>query len=76
MHGKLPYEKLIHKDEALRKMLLILPFPKYIFTNADIKHAERCLGLLGIRDCFKVPVLTRLLAIPLLLLFTARIISS
>jgi FMN phosphatase YigB (HAD superfamily) len=26
--------------------------PKYVFTNADRRHAERCLSLLGLADCF------------------------
>lgn len=33
-------------------MLLSLPLPKYVFTNADRTHAATCLRLLGIADCF------------------------
>lgn len=29
---------------------------KWIFTNADVRHAEAVLAVLGIRDCFKVRV--------------------
>lgn len=36
------------------QVLQLVPVPKWAFTNADIRHAERCLGLLGIRDCFEV----------------------
>ena len=35
-------------------MLQAVAVPKWVFTNADVKHAERCLDLLGIRDCFQV----------------------
>ncbi len=28
--------------------------PKWVFTNADRLHAERCLSLLGIADLFEV----------------------
>lgn len=39
-------------DPTLRALLDSIPLPKHIFTNADRKHAERCLDLLGIRSCF------------------------
>jgi hypothetical protein len=35
-------------------VLQAVPVPKWVFTNADVTHAERCLELLGIRDCFQV----------------------
>ena len=54
VHGKLPYGELIHKDPELRRILLSMPYPKLIFTNADIKHARRVLGILGIQDLFEV----------------------
>lgn len=42
----------LQPDPALRALLDSIPLPKHIFTNADRRHAERCLSLLGIRDCF------------------------
>lgn len=54
VHHSLPYEKYLKHDDALRKMLQQIPLPKYVFTNGDQKHAEICLRLLGISDCFKV----------------------
>jgi len=54
VHGSLPYERLLKKDEELRDLLSSIPMPKYVFTNADKKHAETCLRLLGIDDLFEV----------------------
>ena len=54
VHGRLPYSELLHSDDRLRDMLLSLDLPKYVFTNADRKHAQICLDLLGIADCFEV----------------------
>lgn len=54
VHGALPYHNLIHKDPELRQILKSLPYPKLIFTNADIKHAETVLRILGIGDLFEV----------------------
>lgn len=54
VHHALPYEKYLKKDDALRRLLQQIPLPKYVFTNGDRKHAEICLRLLGITDCFKV----------------------
>ena len=54
VHHALPYEKYLKKDDALRGLLQQIPLPKYVFTNGDQKHAEICLRLLGITDCFKV----------------------
>ena len=31
-----------------------MPGHKWVFTNGDRKHAERCLRLLGLDDCFEV----------------------
>ena len=31
-----------------------MPGRKWVFTNGDRKHAERCLRLLGLEDCFEV----------------------
>lgn len=52
VHGSLDYEKFLQPDPTLRALLDSIPLPKHIFTNADRKHAERCLDLLGIRSCF------------------------
>lgn len=40
-------------DPTLRALLLSIPLPKYVFTNADRAHAARCLALLGVADCFE-----------------------
>lgn len=52
VHGSLDYEKYLKPDPNLKQLLDKIPVPKYIFTNADIKHTERCLSILGISDCF------------------------
>ena len=54
VHGTLPYQELLKADPELRRILESLPQEKWIFTNADIRHTETCLGILGIRDLFKV----------------------
>jgi putative hydrolase of the HAD superfamily len=48
----LPLEKYIKPDPELRMILLSLPQRRWIFTNADDKHAARVLNILGIQDCF------------------------
>ncbi len=48
----LPLEKYIKPDPELRKILFSLPQRRWIFTNADDKHAGRVLNILGIQDCF------------------------
>lgn len=53
VHHSLPYSELLATDSELRSILQSIPYPKYILTNADMKHAEICLDILGIRDCFK-----------------------
>jgi len=53
VHHRLPYSKLLARDEALRDMLHSIKLPKLIFTNADQKHAAICLELLGLADCFQ-----------------------
>lgn len=42
------------RDPRLKQILDSIPVRKYVFTNADRRHAERCLQLLGITDCFEV----------------------
>ncbi len=54
VHGTLPYDRLLKRDNQLRKFLESIPLPKYIFTNADQKHAETCLDIMGVADLFKV----------------------
>ncbi len=54
MHGTLPYEELLRRDEPMRSLLQSIPLPKYVFTNADQAHADRCLRLMGIADLFEV----------------------
>jgi pyrimidine 5'-nucleotidase len=49
VHHTLPYAALLGPpDPGLRALLASLPQKKYIFTNADAKHAEICLELLGL----------------------------
>ena len=47
-----PVESCIHPDPDLRDALLHYPQPKIIFTNADIRHAERVLKAMQLSDCF------------------------
>ncbi len=54
VHHRLPYTKLLRRDDALRDMLQSISLPKFVFTNADKKHAQICLELLGIADLFQV----------------------
>lgn len=54
VHGTLPYSRLLKRDERMREFLLSIPLPKYIFTNADQKHANTCLDLMGVADLFQV----------------------
>ena len=54
MHGSLPYDELLHKDVKLIQMLKSIPLPKYIFTNADINHANTCLRIMGLEGLFAV----------------------
>ncbi len=48
----LPLEDYLQPDHRLRRALLSLPQPKWIFTNSWRRHAERTLELLGIADLF------------------------
>ncbi|KAK9842679.1 hypothetical protein WJX74_000570 [Apatococcus lobatus] len=56
VHGTLPYNELLPKDPALRKMLQSIELPKHIFTNADTRHAAICLDRMGIADCFQAVI--------------------
>jgi putative hydrolase of the HAD superfamily len=48
----IPLEKYVRPDPALHELLLGLPQKRWIFTNADVNHANRVLKILGISDCF------------------------
>lgn len=48
----LPLGAYLEADPELRALLLSLPQPKWILTNADANHARRVLGILGVTDCF------------------------
>jgi len=52
VHACLPYETYLKPDPGLGSMLNTIPVRKYVFTNADIRHAKKCLGILGLMDCF------------------------
>lgn len=43
----------LQPDPLLRKNLLSIPSPKWIFTNSDRDHARRVLNKLEISDCFE-----------------------
>lgn len=51
VHG-VDLSEFLKEDLELRQTLKEIPQEKWIFTNADQKHAEQVLGLLGIRDQF------------------------
>ena len=56
VHGTLPYHRLLKRDKGLRQLLQSIPLPKYVFTNADRKHADTCLELMGVADLFEVRI--------------------
>lgn len=47
-----PVEERLKPDVELRQVLMLYPQQKFIFTNADSRHAERVLAALEIRECF------------------------
>jgi pyrimidine 5'-nucleotidase len=47
VHAPLRYEELLARDESLVQMLRRLTTPKFVFTNADKRHMDVCLRLLG-----------------------------
>ncbi|MCX6080252.1 MAG: pyrimidine 5'-nucleotidase [Chloroflexi bacterium] len=47
-----PLAEYIHPDPVLQSVLESLPARKYIFTNADVHHAERVLRVLQIEQYF------------------------
>lgn len=52
IHRTLPYHTL-RKDLELRSSLSKVPARKFVFTNADITHAKRCLERTGLSSCFE-----------------------
>lgn len=48
----LPVQEMIQPNPKLRAILLSLPQARWVFTNADDKHAARVLSALRIEDCF------------------------
>ena len=53
VHSTLPYEQYLKPDPKLKRILDSIPCEKWIFTNADAVHTDRCLDLLGLRSCFQ-----------------------
>jgi len=49
----LPLNQYLYPEPAVRSLLLSLPQPKWIFTNADEAHARRVLAVLKLSDCFQ-----------------------
>ncbi|RLD03642.1 MAG: pyrimidine 5'-nucleotidase [Chloroflexota bacterium] len=47
-----PLANYITPNPQLRVMLESLPQKKWVFTNSDMPHVERVLGILGIEDLF------------------------
>lgn len=48
----LPLRDYIQPTPELRSILEALPARKFIFTNADVKHAQRVLNVLELDGCF------------------------
>lgn len=49
----LPLHEYLHPDNELREMIESIPLRKFIFTNADAKHAQRVLKEIGLDGCFQ-----------------------
>jgi putative hydrolase of the HAD superfamily len=49
----LPLDRYLYPEPENRSLLLSLPQPKWIFTNADDAHARRVLAVLNLVDCFQ-----------------------
>jgi putative hydrolase of the HAD superfamily len=45
-----PVGDILKPDPSLKCFLESLPFPRYIFTNADVKHADRVLKAMHLED--------------------------
>lgn len=48
-----PLKEYILPNPQLARMLAALPHRKIIFTNADVAHAQRVLGVLGVQEHFE-----------------------
>ncbi len=48
----IPVEKMLERDDTLRRFLDRIGLPMVIFTNASAFHARRVLEILGVTDCF------------------------
>lgn len=51
IHSQLPYRVHLEKLPRLKRVLQTIPATKYVFTNADITHTTRCLGMTDLADC-------------------------
>jgi putative hydrolase of the HAD superfamily len=58
----LPLDQYLDPAPELRQILLSLPQRRWVFTNADDRHARRVLARLGISDCFEGMVDLRAMA--------------
>jgi putative hydrolase of the HAD superfamily len=47
-----PLRDYLKPNPFLRSVLETIPARKFIFTNADVNHAQRVLNLLGLENCF------------------------
>lgn len=52
----LPLKEYLTPNPTLRSVIASLPTRNLIFTNADIRHAERVLAALELRDLFEIIV--------------------
>lgn len=52
IHSSLPYRMHLTSDPRLKRVLDTIPITKYVFTNANRAHAERCLEMTGLAGCF------------------------
>lgn len=50
IHWSLDYKSLIPRDPSLQSILDSLPYRKFVFTNADKTHAQKCLQALDISE--------------------------
>lgn len=48
----IPIEKILKPNPILKESLQNIPLKKFIFTNADSRHAKRVLKALEVHDCF------------------------
>lgn len=52
IHGNLSYTTHLSKMPEVQRILDGIPVKKFVFTNADVKHATTCLELTGLETCF------------------------